>query len=298
MCRQFAHEDYPVLIRGETGCGKEILASGIHTERFQSTKQPFVRINCTAIPHTLLESELFGHEKGAFSGAYTTKRGKFEIAGNGTILLDEIGDLDAAMQSKLLRVIEEKEFERLGGNTIIPLRARVLASTNSDLEQKMRAGTFREDLYYRLSVLEITIPPLRERRDDIPLLLQHFLHQMGTRHRFTPESMKRLQSYGWPGNVRQLRNLVTKLSIAAPKGEEFFPTEDVEQILNKWELDAGVSPSEAPKSLSAREKEDIIAALQEARYSISAAARSLGISRNTLYNKIKKYSIQIKETAT
>ena len=297
LCKRFAQEDYPVLIRGETGCGKEILANGIHTERFQEGKRSFVRINCTAIPHTLLESELFGYEKGAFSGAYTTKRGKFEIAGNGTILLDEIGDLDASMQSKLLRVIEEKEFERLGGNTIIPLRARIIASTNSALEQKMKEGQFREDLYYRLSVLEVTIPPLRSRRGDIIPLVHHFLRQTGSRHYFSPEALERLKCYAWPGNVRQLRNLVTKLSVTASKDTDCFQLEDVEEILRKWEMDAGSFASEeVQETLADREKASIIAALRAVDYQISAAARHLGIHRNTLYNKIKKYSIDIHKT--
>ena len=301
MCKRFAKEDYPVLIRGETGCGKEILANGIHTERFQSSKHPFVKINCTAIPHTLLESELFGYEKGAFSGAYTTKRGKFEIAGSGTILLDEIGDLDASMQSKLLRVIEEKEFERLGGNTIIPLRARIIASTNSNLEQKMAEGQFREDLYYRLSVLELTIPPLRRRREDIVTLVKHFLKLTGSQRNFSSEALEILKTYDWPGNVRQLRNLVTKLSIMAPEDVNCFTAEDVRAMLNKWEIKKTQSAEQTGQQLMNRsinaEKERVMAALGETGYCITAAARMLGVSRNTLYNKIRKYKIDIQKSA-
>ncbi|MBQ9979596.1 MAG: sigma 54-interacting transcriptional regulator [Oscillospiraceae bacterium] len=293
MCKRFAKSDHPVLIRGETGCGKEILASAIHVEQHPKGKRPFIKINCTAIPETLLESELFGHEKGAFSGAYTTKRGKFELAGDGTILLDEIGDLDVSMQSKLLRAIEEKEFERVGGNNLIPLRARIIASTNSDLENKILQGKFRKDLYYRLSVLEINLPPLRERRGDIPLMVEHFLVQAGSTKKFSKEAMDVLEAYDWPGNVRQLRNLVMKLTIMVPDDAECFSATDVRAILNRQDGKVSGKVQNIGARFDASKKDAVINALKSCNYCISDAARALGISRGTLYKRIREYNIDI-----
>ena len=213
-CRQAASTRYPVLITGETGTGKEILAGAIHSTAFPSGSAPYVKINCTAIPDNLLESELFGHEKGAFTGAVTAKKGKFELAGGGSILLDEIGEMDLRMQSKLLRVLEEKEFERLGGSR---MHTRVMASTNADLHALADAGRFRSDLYYRLSTIEISVPPLRERASDIPRLVDHFVQREGLAVRFSPAAMDQLLAYRWPGNVRQLRN-VAPARPAAPGG--------------------------------------------------------------------------------
>lgn len=295
LARRAARYDVPVLIRGETGCGKEIIASGIHTEGVTRQRTPFVKINCTAIPRDLLESELFGYEKGAFTGAYSTKQGKFEIAGSGTILLDELGDLDAAMQSKLLRVIEEREFERLGGNTLLPLHARVIASTNRNLEEMIREGKFREDLYYRLSAIEIQIPPLRERREDIMLLMNHFLAQINLDTPFTPEAVALIKDYDWPGNVRQLRNLATKLSLLDDR--TVFDCQDVMQALK-------LEPVKPPKAASGNlgdgvrdvEREMVVRALEECNMCISHAARKLGISRSTLYSKIKKLEIALEKS--
>ena len=295
LARKAASYDVPVLIRGETGCGKEIIANGIHTESVARQRTPFVKINCTAIPRDLLESELFGYEKGAFTGAYSTKQGKFEIAGNGTILLDELGDLDAAMQSKLLRVIEEREFERLGGNTLLPLHARIIASTNRNLEEMIREGKFREDLYYRLSAIEIQIPPLRERREDVMLLMNHFLAQLNLDTPFTPEAIALIKDYDWPGNVRQLRNLVTKLSLL--DDQEVFDRQDIAQALK-------LEPEYLPKAADDRlgdgvrdvEREMVIRALEECNMCISHAARKLGISRSTLYSKIKKLEIELEKS--
>ncbi|MBQ9980198.1 MAG: sigma 54-interacting transcriptional regulator [Oscillospiraceae bacterium] len=296
MCKRFAKSEHPVLIRGETGCGKEILASGIHTERFSKDKRPFVKINCTAIPENLLESELFGYEKGAFSGAYTTKRGKFEIAGGGTILLDEIGDLDVYMQSKLLRVIEDKEFERLGGNTLIPLRARIIASTNCDLESKIEQGKFRKDLYYRLSVLELNLPPLRERREDIPLMVNHFLRQAESDRTFSKEAMEILETYDWPGNVRQLRNLVMKLTIMVPDSASCFSAADVRAVLDRQDGKVSGESYAAVKTISDMKKDAVVDALKACGYCVSDAAKLLGVSRGTMYNRIKRYNIDIDKT--
>lgn len=295
FAKKVAVKNYPVLIRGETGCGKEIISNGIHAESHLKTKAPFIKINCTAIPPNLLESELFGYEKGAFSGAYSTKLGKFEIAGTGTILLDEIGSLDSSLQSKLLRVLEEKEFERVGGNTLIPLRARIIACTNSCLEKKMQEGEFREDLYYRLSIAEITIPPLRERREDIPLLINHFITKDVLDLAYTPEAMELLQEYNWPGNVRQLRNFVAKMDLLDRK---VISEKDVRQTLNvndaqKREL-IGESASIDTK-ISSYEKRLIEDALLQNDLNISRTAQALNISRNTLYARIRKLNIHLKK---
>lgn len=293
MAKKAAKYSYPVLIRGETGCGKEILACGIHAESARDEQKPFIRINCTAIPHDLLESELFGYEKGAFTGAYSTKQGKFEIAAGGTILLDEIGDISASMQSKLLRVIEEREFERLGGNKLIPLHARIIASTNSDLERLIDEGRFRQDLYYRLSGIEITIPPLRRRREDLSLLADHFANEFGVDLQFTPKAKDILYSYDWPGNVRELRNMIIKLSIM-----EVDQVDDQLLLKTFHQLNrqgAGVRPEQTDlaQSVSLKEKELIIDALNRTGMNLSAAARLLGISRSSLYGKIRRLGIEI-----
>ncbi len=291
FAQKVAVHDYPVLIRGETGCGKEIVSSGIHTASHLDGKAPFVKINCTAIPSTLLESELFGYEKGAFSGAYSTKLGKFEIAGTGTLLLDEIGSLDPALQSKLLRAIEEKEFERVGGNTLIPLQARIVACTNSNLEQKMRDGEFREDLYYRLSIAEINIPPLRERREDIPVLIDYFIAKDALDISFTPEAMHLMQAYDWPGNVRQLRNFAAKMDLLERKRI----TEDaVRHALGIPDAPA-VERSPIEDRMDHFEKQLIEQALLENGLNISRTAQALNMSRNTLYARIRRLGIQVKK---
>ena len=293
--KKAAKYDYPILITGETGCGKEILASGIHTFSTQAERRPFVRINCNSIPAELLESELFGYEKGAFVGAYSTKFGKFEIAGNGTILLDEIGSLEPAIQAKLLRVIEEREFERVGGNTLIPLKARIIASTNCNIRQKMKEGLFRQDLYYRLSTFEINIPPLRERLGDIDLLVQHFLSQVERPCTITPDAVEWLKHYSWPGNVRQLRNLITKLTIM--EESDVITLEMIREHLDEEpDTDEEQALREAYNVKEARddlEKSLLIRALEENKYNISAAARTLNISRNTLYNRMKRYGMDV-----
>ena len=237
-CRRAASTRYPVLITGETGTGKEILAGAIHSTAFPSGSAPYVKINCTAIPDNLLESELFGHEKGAFTGAANAKKGKFELAGGGSILLDEIGEMDLRMQSKLLRVLEEKEFERVGGSRMQVMDARVLASTNADLHALAGEGKFRSDLYYRLSTIEISVPPLRRRATDIPLLAEHFIQRESLGIRFSPEAMDLLSAYHWPGNVRQLRNVVLRLGIGAA-GQ----TVSAEQVLSA--LPTAPAPAEA-----------------------------------------------------
>lgn len=216
ICKKAAVTDYPVLITGETGTGKEIIAHSLHAAANPTARRPFVRINCTAIPATLLESELFGHEKGAFTGATAAKEGKFEQAKNGTILLDEIEAMDISLQGKLLRVLEEKEFERVGGQKLIPLSARIIASTNQNLEELCAKGQFRPDLYYRLNIVEVRLPALREHPGDISLLVRTFCSKNEFDFTLAPDAMALLESYDWPGNVRELRNLMIKLSIMFP----------------------------------------------------------------------------------
>lgn len=292
LAKRVAKFDYPILIRGETGCGKEIIAGGIHVESNRNSSQPFIRINCTAIPHDLLESELFGHEKGAFTGAYSTKQGKFELAAHGTVLLDEIGELNAAMQAKLLRVLEEREFERIGGNRLIPFHARVIASTNSCLEQQMKKGAFREDLYYRLSGIEIKVPPLRERKEDIMLLIEHFITQQNLECTFTNRAVEFMYAYQWPGNVRELRNMVFKLSVLE---KTVIDDKTVRELLN-IENYAQESPAEINTNKNLvwnSERNLIIQAMGETR-TLTEAAQYLGISRSSLYSKLNKLGIDLK----
>lgn len=299
QCRLAAASSYPVLITGETGTGKEILAGAIHSAAHPAASAPYVKLNCTAIPDNLLESELFGHEKGAFTGAVTSKKGKFELAGGGTILLDEIGEMDLRMQSKLLRVLEEKEFERLGGTRMLAMNARVIASTNANLPKQCARKEFRSDLYYRLSTIEIAVPPLRERRSDIPRLVAHFIDQEGMSIRFSAGAMESLLQYPWPGNVRQLRNIVTRLGLTAPG--QIIDEQRVKKVLHGTELpmkmeEAVLPPREEtePKSIQDLERDAILAALQACGANQSEAAKRLGIGRTTLYRKMQKYGITAK----
>lgn len=278
-----------VLIYGETGTGKELLARSIH---FQSTRAagPFVVVNCGAIPETLLETELFGHEKGAFTSAITSRVGRFERAQDGTIFLDEIGDMSVAMQVKLLRVLAERVIERVGGSKPIDVNARVIAATNKDLKMAIGEGHFREDLYYRLAVMPVELPPLRDRKEDIQALAYHFLNKyavaFGKRIKgFTPAAMKRLRSHQWPGNVRELEYAVQRVVILATK--ELI---DVEEI---W-LDEQPAPgAKFPKafSLGENERRHIDAVLKMTAWNLDEAARVLGIDRAALQGKMQEYNI-------
>ena len=297
-CRQAASTHYPVLITGETGTGKEILAGAIHSTAFPNGSAPYVKINCTAIPDNLLESELFGHEKGAFTGAVTAKKGKFELAGGGSILLDEIGEMDLRMQSKLLRVLEEKEFERLGGSRMQVMNTRVMASTNADLHALAAEGRFRSDLYYRLSTIEISVPPLRERASDIPRLVEHFVQRENLQVRFSPEALDILSAYRWPGNVRQLRNVVLRLGIGAA-GQTLGGKQITAALPREPEVPAAVpakveSRPSAPRGTATMEEAERLAieeALAACGHNQSKAAQRLGVGRTTLYRKMKKYGI-------
>ena len=298
--RKAANSGESVLILGETGTGKEIIAGGIHAERHRGRPAPYVTINCTAIPEQLMEAELFGHEKGAFTGATETRLGKFQLAGDGDILLDEIGDMDLNMQSKLLRVLEEREFERVGGIKTIPLEARVISSTNSDLLQKCKDNRFRRDLYYRLSTVEIRIPPLRERPDDIPLLVSHFISRENLPIAITDPAMEAMVEYAWPGNVRELRNIIQRLGISCP--DRPVRTDDVIRYFSDGSLAAPLFPGTGDSAFppyvhihpeQAQARETLLNVLREQHWNLSAAARVLHITRATLYKRLKKYNITV-----
>jgi two-component system response regulator HydG len=293
---QVAPSEATVLITGESGTGKEMIAGAIH---FNSLRKngPFVKINCAAITETLLESELFGHEKGAFTGADKRKEGKFHQAGGGTLFLDEVSEMSPAMQVKLLRVLQEREITRVGGDDVIKVDVRVIAATNKDLMREIEARRFRDDLYYRLNVVTLNVPPLRERREDIPLIARHFLTSFAKKNHkgikgFTPQAMDRLLKYNWPGNVRELMNAIERgvvLSRSEYLGEEEFT------LALRSEPQAAETPDQrieaTEPSLESVEKETILKALETTSGNKSEAARRLGITRRTLHLKLKKYGM-------
>lgn len=287
MAFQAAQCDATVLIQAESGTGKELLAKFIHNSSSRSRRR-FVALNCAAVPDELLESELFGHEKGSFTGAVTQKIGRFEQADKGTLLLDEIGEMDLRLQAKLLRVLQEGEIDRVGGARPIPIDGRVIATTNRCLKDRVAAGSFREDLYYRLNVIPLTIPPLRLRRADIPLLVQHFCLKYangGEPRRFACETVELLQKYDWPGNVRELENITRRaialsLSPVVSPGDLFLEVEDAQEPRDG--LKAGLSLQEVERRL-------IRITLQETGGNRTQAAEMLGISLRTLRNKLREY---------
>jgi two-component system, NtrC family, response regulator HydG len=284
------------LITGESGTGKEVIAGAIH---FNSPRKdgPFVKINCAAITETLLESELFGHEKGAFTGAYKQKEGRFRQAHGGSLFLDEISEMSLAMQVKLLRVLQERELTRVGGEEVIKVDVRIITATNKDLLQEIHGGRFREDLYYRLNVVALNVPPLRERREDIPLLAQHFLEMFSEKNRkkikgFTPQGMDRLLKYEWPGNVRELMNAVERGVVLARS--EYLGEEDLSLILEHTSSPGETSSKDgirADMPLEEVEKASILKTLDLTRGNKSEAARRLGITRRTLHKKLKLYGV-------
>jgi Nif-specific regulatory protein len=292
MVNRVAGSTATVLLLGETGTGKEITARQIH-HASPRKKRPFIAINCAALPETLLESELFGHEKGAFTGAHAEKMGRFEMAGGGTLFLDEIGDISLSTQVKLLRVLQEKEFVRVGGTRTVSTDVRIIAATNRDLRLGMEKGTFREDLYYRLNVFPIELPPLRQRREDIPLLLEHFIEVAATqlmcaKPTVSDEAMALLASYNWPGNIRELQNVTERavlLTDGAPVSAAHLPREIAGEH-------TASTDTKAESSLWGYEKAMIVKSLRENGWNQSKAARSLGISRDNLRYRIKKYEIK------
>ncbi len=294
-----------VLITGENGTGKELVARSIHFHS-QRKEKPFVEINCAAIPEELIESELFGHEKGAFTGAVSQKKGKFDLADSGTLFLDEIGDMSLKTQAKVLRILQERKFERVGGNRTIEVDVRIIAATNKVLEDEIRAGAFREDLFYRLNVVPFTVPPLRERQGDIPLLAEHFLDNFCSREGIgrkviTPEAMEALKGYAWPGNVRELKNVVERLVIMTP-GTTVDLNHLPESIVSgesrhgdgDGRLDGVFELSTLREAREEFEKEFILQKLEENNWNISKTAEVIELERSNLYRKLKSYGIDVK----
>jgi two-component system nitrogen regulation response regulator NtrX len=305
-----------VLIGGENGTGKELVARAIHLQSARADR-PFVAVNCAAIPETLIESELFGHEKGSFSGATSMKRGQFEQADGGTLFLDEIGDMSLNTQAKVLRALQEQQFTRVGGTRLLKVDVRVLAASNKDLMKEIEKGAFREDLYYRLNVVPIVVPPLRERREDIPLLIRHFMklhaEEQGLRIKeVTPEAMNVFQQYEWPGNIRELRNLIERLMIMVPGNVidaaqattslQVKPTGAAPAVANAT-IQPAVSPilTQPYDSLrdarNAFEKEYIGRKLREHHWNISRTAEDLKIERSHLHRKIKLLDVEMRPEA-
>jgi transcriptional regulator with PAS, ATPase and Fis domain len=285
-----ARSNAPVLISGESGTGKEMVARAIHAQSLRKSK-PFVVVSCAALPENIIESELFGYESGAFAGVQNMRKGKFETANNGTLFMDEVGDLDHNIQVHLLRVLEEKAFSRIGGTEFIPTQFRLISASTQDLKKAIENGKFREDLYYRLSVVNIEIPALRDRKEDIPVLADYFLHKFNEENQkkiggFSPESNDYLMHYEWPGNIRELENAIERAVILA-RGALIDVNDLAQQSL--------YVPHKTPvgKAMRDIEKNHILNVLIEAGGNCSEAARLLGISRMTLYNKIKAFGLNI-----
>jgi DNA-binding NtrC family response regulator len=282
-----------ILILGESGTGKELLARAIHNESLRAAG-PFIAVSCVALTESLLESELFGHEKGSFTDAVAQKKGKFELADRGTIFLDEIGDISPKLQLSLLRVLQEREFTRVGGTKSIKVDVRIIAATNRDLKKAVDEGKFRDDLYYRLNVISIELPPLRAHKEDIPLLVHHFIEkfniEMGGRvERISEEALEILMKYDWPGNVRELENVIERAMVIT-KGN-LIKAEDLHlspQVLKE----KGAVLSTDDKTIRSLEKKHIAQVLGENKWNIQKSAEQLGIDRVTLYNKIRKYKLK------
>ncbi|BEP27766.1 sigma-54-dependent transcriptional regulator [Helicovermis profundi] len=281
-----------VYINGETGVGKELVARAIH-ENSDRKDNPFIKVNCSALPETLLESELFGYEKGAFTGAYSQKLGRFELADGGTIFLDEIGDISPLIQLKLLRVLQQKELERLGGTTTIPLDVRIITATNKNLEELVSKGVFRKDLYYRLNVIPLFVPPLRDRLEDLEELFEIFISKTSTIHQkgckiLSEEAKTCLKSYKWPGNVRELENIIERVIVITDGnviGKEDLP----DRILN---LKKDSNENKLINLKESVEEEAIRKALKECNNNITKASEKIGLSRRSMHRKINKYNIQ------
>ncbi len=309
IIRRVAHPDITVLLRGESGTGKELAAQAIFRYSDRSNK-PFVKVLCAAIPEGLLESELFGHEKGAFTGAHRMKPGKFEFANGGTIFLDEIGDIPQSLQAKLLQVLQDGEFSRIGGREVV-VDVRVIAATNKNLERAVVSGTFREDLFYRLNVVSITMPSLRERKDDIPVLTEYFLHKYCAIYNkdyrpLSQETMDRFTSYGWPGNVRELENIVKRIIVLGSEKVELSGCAEVDVAVEKrggisqtnteTETDgAAFKPRRlkdiAQEAVREAEEKAIRKALYMCKWNRRKAAEMLSISYKTLFYKMRQYNL-------
>jgi two-component system response regulator HydG len=295
LLAQVAPTDATVLILGESGTGKELVANAIHHNSPRAT-QPFIKVACAALPETLLESELFGHEKGAFTGAIARKEGRFQLAHRGAILLDEVGEMSATTQAKILRVLQEKEFEPLGSTRVVKVDVRVIAATNKDLEKEIREGRFREDLFYRLNVVPVSLPPLRERKEDIPALASHFLSIYREKNKkelreISGKALDLLVRYDWPGNIRELENCIERAVVIA-RGEIIAPADLPPQIQalssekedSEVRFPSGISLQEVEKAL-------ILRTLEDTGGNRSRAAEILGINRRTLQMKLKEYGM-------
>jgi two-component system nitrogen regulation response regulator NtrX len=294
-----------VLITGENGTGKELAARAIH---FQSNRcdKPFVELNCAAIPDELIESELFGHERGAFTGAVAQKKGKFDLADNGTIFLDEIGDMSLKTQAKVLRILQERKFERVGGTRTIEVDVRVVAATNKDLAEEIKSGNFREDLYYRLNVVPFEVPPLRSRTEDIPLLIDHFIARFclkeGREQKvILPEAVELMKGYEWPGNVRELKNIVERLVIMTPGrtiSVQQLPDYLRKELLREStgsRLDGMLGLNSLREAREEFEKEFILQKLEELGWNVSKTAEAIELERSNLHRKIRSYGIDMKK---
>ncbi len=291
MLRKFAPVDLPVLITGETGTGKEVAAHALHRLSSRHGK-PFQAINCGAIPSTLVQSELFGHERGAFTGATTRRQGLFETAHNGTVFLDEIGDLPLDAQTSLLRVLQEGTIERVGSNQPVQVDVRILAATHVDLERAVDKGSFRRDLYYRLNVLRLPMPPLRSRDGDIELLSRHFLADFRDRHRirargYSSDARHAMERFQWPGNVRELLNRVQRAAITAEG--ELITCQDLELGVDG----NGASHGQLSHARTHAERETLLSCLQQSRYNVSACARLMKVSRVTIYRLCRKHQLTL-----
>jgi len=294
---QVAATDSTVLIQGETGTGKELVARALHA-RSPRTARPLIRVNCAALPRELVESELFGHEKGAFTGATQLRRGRFELADNGTVFLDEAGELPLEAQAKLLRVLQEQEFERVGGSATLSCNVRIIAATNRRLDEAVAAGAFRSDLFYRLNVFPVTVPPLRKRREDIPVLARHFMaraaRQLGKPlEDLSPAFLEQAAAYDWPGNVRELENLVMRAAILS-RGPLLEPTEPPAAPADR-DAEASANPAAAPQTLAAVERGHILAMLERTGWVIEGdhgAAAILGLNPSTLRGRMRKLGLR------
>ncbi len=301
LIKQVANTNSNVIIYGKSGTGKELVAKAIHYNSLKRDK-PFIAVNCSAIPESLLESELFGHEKGAFTGAVSSRKGLFEEANGGTIFLDEVGDMSLAMQAKLLRVLEDKEIRAVGSDKPRKIDVRVIAATHKDLEKAVKEGTFREDLFYRLNVIPIYLPKLKERVEDIPLLVEYFLKKYGEEAgrpniRISREALACMMKYSWPGNVRELENLIERLVVLST-GDE-IRVEDLPDYIGVCKAETVVEELTLGEriTLEELEKRYILKVLRETGWHKSNAAKILGIDRRTLYRKIKEYKLEEPEDA-
>jgi two-component system nitrogen regulation response regulator NtrX len=300
---QSAGSEARILILGENGTGKELVAREIHRCSGRA-KAPFVEVNCASIPETLIESELFGHERGAFTDAHARRKGKFELANGGTLFLDEIADMSLSTQAKVLRVLQEMKFERIGGEKSVSVDVRVITATNKNIQEEIRAGRFREDLYFRINVIPIFVPPLRERIEDLQALIDYFMGKFKRpaeeeAKRFSEGALQLLQTYFWPGNIRELKNFIERINIMTE--ENVISSESVRRYLSSrtdWEKDENLKGFESMKLNEAKdefEREFLVKKLEENEQNIARTSKALGITPSHLHNKIKKHGIEIKK---